>query len=88
MNGKQIGAIIGLIFVLLLMMGLVPWIIKNASDPGNTDNLDEGVNIIVDSVIPWWLDTLVWLAGVPGIIGTMLVIGFIFFLKWIGEIGK
>ncbi len=86
MGGKQIGAIIGLVVAIPLLIGLFSWTIKNANDSGNPNNLDEGIDIITDSAIPWWLGIFEWLAGLPAIIGAGLVIGFIFFLKWIGEI--
>ena len=86
MDGKQIGAIIGLIVAIPLLISLASWSIKNAKDPGNPDNLNEGVEIIADSAIPWWLGIFEWLAGLPGIIAAILIIGFVIFLKWIGEI--
>ncbi len=86
MDGKQVGAIIALIVAIPLLFSLLSWTIKNANGPGNPDNLQEGTEIIADAAIPWWLGLFEWLAGLPGIIGAGLIIGFIFFLKWIGEI--
>jgi len=86
MDGKQIGAIIGLIVAIPLLLSLLSWTIQNANDPGNSENLQEGTEIIADAAIPWWLGIFEWLAGLPGIIGALLIIGFVFFLKWTGEI--
>ena len=86
MNGKQIGTIIALIVLIPTLIGIFAWAIKNANDPGNPKNLEVGVEMIANSAIPWWLGILDWLAGLPGLIGALLVIGFIIFLKWTGEI--
>ncbi len=86
MDGKQVGAIISLIVAIPLIIGLLSFTIKNSQDPGNPENLEDGVELIADASIPWWLGIFEWLAGLPGIIGAILIIGLIFFLKWIGEI--
>ena len=86
MDGKQVGAIIGLIVAIPLLINLLSWTIKNTNDSGNPENLEEGVEIIADSAIPWCLGIFEWLAELPGIITAILIMGFIRFLKWIGEI--
>ncbi len=47
---------------------------------------EQAAEIMTEAVIPWWLGIFEWLAGLPGIIGAVLIIPLIFFLKWIGEI--
>lgn len=48
---------------------------------------EEGVEIIKEQAVPWWVGIIQWLAGLPKTLGAILIIGFIFFLRWIGEIG-
>ena len=86
MDGKQVGAIIALIFLVPTLITLLIWTFKIQKDTINPDLIEEGVNIAVDDAIPWWLWLFEWLAGLPGIIGAILIIALVFFLKWIGEI--
>jgi hypothetical protein len=86
MNGKEIGKIIGLIVAIPLLIAFIIFVIKISINPNNPEIIEEGAEIIVDSAIPWWLGLFEWLAGLPGIIGAVLIIGLVFFLKWIGEI--
>ncbi len=86
MNGKQIGTIITLIFLVPTLIGIVIWTHKIAKDPTNPDNINEGIKIVANDAIPWWLGLLKWLAGLPGIIGVVLVMALIWFLKSIEEI--
>jgi len=85
MDGKQIGAIIALIVLLPTLISLLIWTFKISKDPTNPENIEEGVKIAAEDAIPWRLGIFEWLAGLPGIIGAILIIGFVFFLKWIGE---
>ena len=52
MNGKQVGMIIALIFAIPTLIGLSFLIIKISNDLGNPENLEEGINIIVEDAIP------------------------------------
>jgi len=40
---------------------------------------------MVQSAIPWWLGVIQWLAGLETV-GAFFIIGFMFLLKWVGEI--
>ncbi|MBW6442749.1 hypothetical protein K0A97_03150 [Patescibacteria group bacterium] len=82
MKGKQVGAVIALI----VMIPALLWIIRISFNPNNPEVLEQGVEVIANSAVPWWTNLLTWFAGLPGIIGAGLIIGLIFFLKWIGEI--
>ncbi len=86
MDGKKVGAIITAILMVPLLISLIVWNFNISKDPGKSENIEKGAEITADSVIPWWIGIFEWLAGLPGIIGAVLIIGFIFFLKWIGEI--
>lgn len=86
MEGKQVGAIITLIFLIPTLVGLMIWSHNLSKNPEDPNNLEQGANLIANNAVPWWIGILEWLAGLPGIIGASLVIAFIFFLRWIGEI--
>jgi len=85
MDGKQIGSAITLILLIPTLIALISLSIKTHEDPGNLKNVEEGVNIAVDEAIPWWLGIFQWLAGL-GLFGAILIIAFVLFLKWIGEV--
>ena len=82
MTGKKIGEIITIVVSIPTLFALAVWSSHIAQNPGNISNINEGVQIIAADAIPWWLDILQWLAGWPGIIGMLLVIGFILFVRW------
>jgi len=90
MNGKKLGTLlgllIGLIVIIPLIIGFLSWNAKNSNDPGNPENLEEGIGIMSDSIIPWWLGILEKLANIGGIVGAILVVGFVLFLKWINQV--
>jgi hypothetical protein len=87
MEPKEIAIlVVFVIFVVPVLGGLLLWTTKVTNDPGNPDNLEEGAEIIAEAAVPWWLGIFEWFAGLPGIIGAVLIIGLVIFLKWIGEI--
>jgi hypothetical protein len=47
------------------------------------ENSEKGAELIVESAIPWWIGVIEWLASLRGIIAVILIIVFIYFLKWI-----
>lgn len=73
------------LFVLPSLLGVLWWATKAMRDPGNPQYIENGVELTAKEVIPWWLDILMWLAGL-GTIGALLIIAFIWFLKRVGEI--
>lgn len=86
MNFKAVVvAVIFLLFGLPLLIRLFFWIMTSTFSP-SPENIEHGEEILVESAIPWWICIIEWLAGLPGIIAALLIIGFIFFLKWIGEV--
>ena len=86
MNGKQVGLIIGLIFLIPTLIGLFIWSVNLSNDPTNTNNLEDGAELMVDIAVPWWLGIFEWIGSLPSLIATFLIIGFVLFLKWIGEV--
>lgn len=78
--------IITAILLVPTLIALIIWSSGISNNPSDSENLEKGTAIIVDSVIPWWIGIFNWLAGFPGIFGAILIIGFLYFLKWIGEI--
>jgi hypothetical protein len=77
--------IVFIVFTVPGLIGITFWAVNTASNP-SPENIQAGVEKTAESAIPWWLGVLNWLAGLPGLIGGLLVIAFMFFLKWIGEI--
>jgi hypothetical protein len=85
MTAKKIAIlIIFLVFTLPFLIELLSWTIGSTTNP-SPENIGKGADFIVESAIPWWIGIIEWLASLPGI-GAFLIVGFIFFLKWVGEI--
>lgn len=90
MDFKELGIIIGGILTLFIMIPLFFQLLDlNANilkDPSSNETTESMAKIIGSAIVPWWLGILEWLASINGILGTLLVLGFIFFLKWMGEV--
>ena len=86
MKAKEIAILaVFIIFILPLLIKMAFWsVTMNSNSP--EENTEQATELITDAAIPWWLGIFEWLAGLPGIIGAGLIIGLIYFLKWIGEI--
>ena len=61
------------------------WIFKFEKNPTDISILKGGIELLAESVIPWWLGIFQFFAGL-GFIGAILLIVFIIFLKWNGDI--
>ena len=86
MNGKDIARlVIFALFTFPFLIILLILTLKSFISPG-PENIEEGVGLIVEASIPWWLETIKWLAGLPSLFAFILIVGFIKFLQWIGEI--
>jgi len=86
MNAKEIAIlIIFFLFGLPSLMKIFFWVVQSSNNPP-PQNIEKATELMVEEATPWWLGTLEWLAGLPGIFGAVLIIALIFFLKWIGEI--
>ena len=77
--------IIFLFFIVPSFLTIALWSVKATNDPTNISNIDRSVELMAESSIPWWFGIIELLAGLPGIIGSVLIITFLLFLKWIGE---
>lgn len=85
MDAKGIAILlIFLFFGLPSLIGISIWAIKVTHNP-SPENVASGVQMAVEDQIPWWIKPLQWLAGL-GTVGAVLIIGFMGFLKWTGEI--
>ena len=73
-----------LIFTFPFLIKFIIWTFVSTTDP-SIDNIEKGVDFIAESAIPWWIKPIEWLASL-GEIGAILIVGFIFFLKWVGEV--
>ena len=75
-----------LIFTVPALFGIIIWSITSVNGPDNPENIKKGGELIAESAIPWWLGFFEAVASLPAGIAAILIIGFVFFLKWIGEI--
>jgi hypothetical protein len=83
--------IIFLVFGLPLVIAFLVWVGSMVINSGNPDKLanitQEGANLIVEAVTPWWTGLIVWLCEL-GFLGAILIIVLVKFLEWIGEIPR
>ncbi|MDD5474800.1 MAG: hypothetical protein PHU34_11750 [Candidatus Methanoperedens sp.] len=87
MKAKEIAIlIVFLLFTLPFLIRFGIWIIASTTTP-SPEHIGKGAEFIAESAIPWWVQVIEWLTSL-GDIGAYLIVGFIFFLIWIGEIKK
>jgi hypothetical protein len=77
--------IIFLLFTVPLLFQTVIWSVSSVVNP-SPENIQKGGELIAEAAVPWWVGIMEWMAGLGGTVAAVLIIGFIFFLKWIGEI--
>ena len=85
LNKETIITIIFIVFVLPALINLGFSFLKVLENPSQ-ENINPSVELVAQSQIPWWIGVIEWLANIKGEIGAFLLIGFLIFLKWIGEI--
>jgi len=74
-----------LVFVLPTLLTLTVWTHDISKNP-SADNMQKGVEIVAEDAIPWWLGIFVWIASLGGMLSVILLLGLIYFLKWVEEI--
>lgn len=79
-------SIVFLLFELPFLVVVILWAVKASFNIGNIESIQEGTGLLVEAHIPWWLGILEWLSKLPSGIVAFVVIGFLLFLKWTGEI--
>ena len=82
------GLAILIIFIIVgipSIINLVSFTIKSTTDTPEKVT-EEGAELIVEEAVPWWIGIIQWLANLPSILAAFLILGFIFFLRWVGEI--
>ncbi|NMX21926.1 hypothetical protein C5S30_05750 [ANME-1 cluster archaeon GoMg4] len=85
MKSKEIAIlIVFLVFMLPLLIKCLSWAIISITNP-SPENIEKGAELIAESAIPWWIGVIEWLASLPSIIAAVLIIVFIYFLKWMGK---
>ncbi|WP_321419095.1 hypothetical protein [uncultured Methanomethylovorans sp.] len=81
----------GIVILVLFLIFTFPPLLKatlwtqNSINNPNENALNELPTIIIDNTLPWWLDIIVYLAGL-GTLGAFLIVGFMFFLKWAEQV--
>ena len=75
-----------LIFGLPTLVGFLIWSVKATNDPADISNINQGVELIAEAAVPWWLGMFEWLAKIGGTIGALLIIAFVGFFIWVGVI--
>ncbi|KKH15825.1 hypothetical protein [Methanosarcina mazei] len=68
------------IFALPPLLKAISWSQNSMNDP-SMDTLNQLPDILLENILPWWLDTIIYLVGF-GTLGVLLLIGFVYFLKW------
>ena len=81
--GEKIGAIISIIVGLPLLMKSLSWSVGYTISP-SAESIGKGAELIADAGVPWWLGVIGWLAALP--LAGLLILGFVLFLKWTGEV--
>lgn len=81
---KEIAVLIIFIIGLPSLIGTVAFSF-NASHNTSAENTEQATKLIEEAAVPWWVGPFQWLVGLP-VIGGILGLGFIFLLKWVGEI--
>jgi hypothetical protein len=83
---KSIIALVIFVFVVLpSFINLLSFTINSITSPPEKVAGD-GAKLIAEEVIPWWVGIIQWLASLPSLFAASFIVGFIFFLRWIGEI--
>jgi hypothetical protein len=85
LNLRDIAVIFVFIFFGLPLLIKFFFFINSMNNPG-PENIEKGIEIIAETSIPWWIGIMNWLASIPGMAGAILIILFVWFLKWIGEV--
>lgn len=73
------------IFTIPFLFKFLAWSNSAVVSP-TPEKIAEGAQLIAENEMPWWLGIFQWLVGLPGIIAAVLIIAFVFLLKWLGEI--
>jgi len=85
MKPKEIAIlIIFVVFTLPFLLKLLSWTFVSTTNP-SSESIEKGGELIAEAAVPWWIGVIEWLSSLQGI-GAILIVGFIFFLRWIGEI--
>lgn len=68
-------------YVIITWMPIIPKFLIFLSNPSDIEQMTSLIEFtIINGVIPWWISPLEFLSTISGIIGSILTIGFIFFL--------
>jgi hypothetical protein len=77
--------IVFFVFILPGLVSLIATFIKSTSNP-SPENIGKSAEEVAQQSIPWWLGVMEWSAKLPSMLAAFLILGFMFFLKWVGEI--
>ena len=83
---KEIAILI--IFIVFILPGLLSVISLSLKAPTSEPKeiTEEGAKIIAEQAVPWWIGIIEFFSKLPSALAAFLILGFIFFLKWIGDI--
>ncbi len=71
---KVIGWVFFVFFVLPSLCGIL-WYIMMSPFRTPEENIQEGVKLMVDAAIPWWVEPMKAASKLPQIFGTIVVVG-------------
>ncbi len=85
MGAKEISILVVFcIFVLPLLIEIIVWSVGFGSQTPE-QNTEKAADLMIKASVPWWVNILGGLSKL-GTFGAFLILGFIVFLMWIGEI--
>lgn len=85
LNKETIITIIFFVFVLPTLINHGFSLLKILENPSQ-ENIDSSVELVAQSQMPWWISVIEWLVNIKSGICAFLIIGFVYLLKFIGEI--
>ena len=79
---NQIKGVIGIIVLIIsapFIINSVIWIISLSSDT-SSENMDKGLELIIQGIVPWWSSSRNWLIGF-GIMGAIIAAVILIILR-------
>lgn len=83
---KEIAILI--IFIVFILPSLLSVISLSLRAPISEpeDIAEKGAEIIAEQAVPWWIGIIEFFSKLPSLLAAFSILGFIFFLNWIGGI--
>ena len=76
MNVKKIATLVSLLMMLLTYFKLAFYFLS-IPNTSVEENIVRGIDLLLESAIPWWVDVIIQLSKLPGPIAGILITAFI-----------